>query len=293
MNLELSLLETFGAAAEELHFARAAERVHLDPSGVSRHVRQLEARLGTELFSRSTRNVELTDAGSVLLPLARTTIESATRFEAAARTFARVQRRELRVGLIAHAAGQRVLAALARVADQLQLDLVTEEVGFADTSAGVRDGSWDLGIVFEPIEPAGLQIHPLYELPRLAIVSADHRLAGRSAVHLADIVDEAWVEPATDDAVFHDYWMALAERTTTAAPRGPVVHTAEAGLMAVLGGRAVSIGATARSGFHVDGLVTVPIVDLSPCQVSVVVSADAPRLVEAAVRALADEIART
>ncbi len=68
MNHPVELLETFVAAAEELHFATAAERLHLDPSSVSRRVRQLEALIGLTLFDRSTRSVALTDAGPLCFP---------------------------------------------------------------------------------------------------------------------------------------------------------------------------------------------------------------------------------
>ena len=61
MNHSVELLETLVAAAEELHFATAAERLHLDPSSVSRRVRQLESLTGIALFDRSTRSVALTD----------------------------------------------------------------------------------------------------------------------------------------------------------------------------------------------------------------------------------------
>lgn len=69
--LRLDGLEAFVAVAEELHFTRAARRLHLSQSGLSRRVAVLEARLGTLLLARTTRNVELTPAGLALLPHAQ------------------------------------------------------------------------------------------------------------------------------------------------------------------------------------------------------------------------------
>ena len=65
--MDLSQLEVFGVVAEELHFGRAAERLHLAQPHLSRTIRALEADLGTPLFDRTTRRVELTPAGQALL----------------------------------------------------------------------------------------------------------------------------------------------------------------------------------------------------------------------------------
>ena len=59
------------AIAEELHFTRAARMLHLDQSAVSRHIQKLESKLGTKLFARGGRGIELTDAGIVFIPYAR------------------------------------------------------------------------------------------------------------------------------------------------------------------------------------------------------------------------------
>lgn len=75
--LRLDLLEAFLGLAEELHFTRAAERLYLSQSGLSRRIGALECLLGCCLFDRSTRTVELTAAGRALLPHARAMLAAA------------------------------------------------------------------------------------------------------------------------------------------------------------------------------------------------------------------------
>ena len=74
--MELHQLEAFLAVAEELHFGRAADRLHVAQPPLSRTIKQLERDLGAHLFERTTRNVRLTGAGEALLEPARQALES-------------------------------------------------------------------------------------------------------------------------------------------------------------------------------------------------------------------------
>src|SRR5689334_21285809 len=75
VDLELHHLRTFAAVAEELHFRRAAERLHLSQPAVSEHIRRLEEILGVSLLRRSNRRVELTTAGALFRDRARELLE--------------------------------------------------------------------------------------------------------------------------------------------------------------------------------------------------------------------------
>lgn len=287
MNHPVELLETFVAAAEELHFATAAERLHLDPSSVSRRVRQLEALTGLTLFDRSTRSVALTDAGAALLPVAASALERLDEVNQTIRSLRRSQRVTVSVGLLAHSADPRLLERLTAAATDLAVELETTEFGFDDPSAGVRDATSDVGIIFEPIDPDGLVIQRLFEVQRIAILPTRHRLADREEVSITDLLDEPWIKPSSTDRTFVDHWLAVDHRGGREPLIGAVAHTSEAGLLAVMSGKGISAGATARTGFRSDGLATVPITDLPPAAIAVVTRSDADKT---PARAIADRL---
>ena len=287
MNHPVELLETFVAAAQELHFALAAERLHLDPSSVSRRVRQLESLTGVTLFDRSTRSVVLTDAGAALLPVAASALEQLDEVERTIRSLRHAQGVTVSVGLLAHAADSRLLERLTDAATDLALELETTEFGFDDPSAGVRDATSDIGIIFEPIDSDGLVVQRLFEVQRIAILPTRHRFAERREISITDLLDEPWIKPSSTDRTFVDHWLAIEHRGGREPLIGAVAHTSEAGLLAVMSGKGISAGATARTNFHSDGLVTVPIIDLPPAGIAVVTRADAD---ETPARAIADHL---
>src|SRR3954462_7899448 len=102
MQLELRHLRYFVAVAEELNFSRAAERLHVAQPALSAQIRQLETQLGCELFARTTRKVELTPTGRLLLEDARRIVADADAAVAKVTAAARGQRGALQISFIAH-----------------------------------------------------------------------------------------------------------------------------------------------------------------------------------------------
>ena len=103
--MDLHQLRCSLAAADELHFGRAAQRLHMLPSALGRHIRLLEEDLGTQLFARTTRAVSLTEDGSTLVGEARALID---RVEAIERRYREKRRAEENPALQDRRDGQRV-----------------------------------------------------------------------------------------------------------------------------------------------------------------------------------------
>lgn len=185
--LETRQLRYFVAVAEELNFGRAAERLRMAQPPLSRAIRELERQLGVSLLERTTRRVELTPSGEVLLRDARTALDAVT---AAARRaqHAGEETPQLRVALKADVDGgllPRILEAYAALDTGQPATLVLGRYG--EQAAALRDGRADVGLLLDPVDARGLDSEPLQSEPFLLAVAVTDPLAANSEVCLADL----------------------------------------------------------------------------------------------------------
>jgi len=192
--MELRHLRYFVAVAEELHFGRAARRLHIAQPPLSQQIRRLEAELGTELLRRSRRRVELTEPGRLLLEHARPLIADADGLEGLVRRAAGGEVGRLAVGFVGSAT-YRALPALVRAfRDRVpDVDLVLTELTSTPQVAALRARQIDVGIVRPPVVEDGLLLEPLVEESLVAAVSDAHPLAGRRRIAVAALADEPFV----------------------------------------------------------------------------------------------------
>src|SRR5215208_2419899 len=188
--MELRHLRYFVAVAEELHFGRAAERLHIAQPPLSRQIRDLERELGTPLFERVPRGVELTPVGRAFLPEARLTLAQAQRA-------ARGEIGRLRVGFVEAATYSGILPdVLGFFRMHLpNIGLSLFEMDAAQQAEALRDGRIDVGILHSPPPDAErwLRTEPVYADPLIAAVPHAHRLAGRARLALRDLAAESFV----------------------------------------------------------------------------------------------------
>jgi DNA-binding transcriptional LysR family regulator len=186
---ELREFRYFVAAAEELHFTRASQRLHIAQQALSASIRQLEVRLGTILFERTTRRVRLTSAGEALLPAARETLAAAEQAVVAARDGAAgiVGRLNVGVSQPAHRFGGRVVLAMRsqapRVAVDVRIDFVQPLV------EALAAGELDAAFLFCPEQRANLCYQRVTDQQAVAAMRTDHVLAERSVLHMEDLCE--------------------------------------------------------------------------------------------------------
>src|ERR687895_257084 len=112
MSLDPRLLRSFVVLAEELHFSRAAERLHMTQPALSQQIRRLELQLGVEVFERTRSSVSLSDGGQAILGAARSAVDAVGSVEETAAAVGRGERGELRLGFSPglHYVAQAILA---------------------------------------------------------------------------------------------------------------------------------------------------------------------------------------
>jgi len=197
--VEIGHLRAFVAVAEEASFTRAADRLHMVQSSVSASVLALERELGTKLLERGNRRSELTDAGRALLPEARRVLEAVELAEDAVRQVGAGLRGSVGLGVMQAQAmhGISVPRLLSEFRDDHpEVELSVRHVGGSSEMAEqVREGALDLAVLALPeAQLGGLDFAPLAVEDMQLACRADHPLAKRRKLDLADIAEETFVE---------------------------------------------------------------------------------------------------
>ncbi|MFD5751579.1 LysR substrate-binding domain-containing protein [Streptomyces sp. NPDC127033] len=193
--MELRHLRYFEAVAETRHFGKAAEALHMAQPPLSQAIRRLEAELGVELFTRTTRQVALTGAGEVF----RTDVERILRAvdEAVVRVarFAQGVEGVLRVGLTG-SASYRQLPALARLVKRelphAMMEVHTEMLTPAQ-ELGLIERRLDIGVLRPPIRQEGIAHRLIAEEPLVVAAPEEHWLAGAETVHIEQLRHEDFI----------------------------------------------------------------------------------------------------
>jgi len=193
--MELRHLRYFVTVAEELHFGRAAQRLHLSQPPLSMQIKALEQELGTQLLLRTQRRVELTVAGVVFLDEARDILSRVEQARSAALRAARGEVGELTVGFVTIADYNLLPQALLEFRAQSPgIRLVLRE---ATTDVQLRDLAaerMDVGFLLSPVKDERLDVLPLLREPLMAALPERHALArGRRSMSLHRLADSPFI----------------------------------------------------------------------------------------------------
>lgn len=192
--MELRHLRYFIAVAEELHFGRAAERLHMAQPPLSQQIKKLEEEIGVQLLARTKRKVELTPAGRLFLDEARLTLQQAKRAQRIAQEAEQGVRGRLRVGFVTSAC-YSILPVLVRRfrKDNPLIDLELMEMTPSRQIEAMDEGTIDVGILRPPIESCSLSVKTLMEEPLVVALPIDHRKADQKAISLQTLSEDAFV----------------------------------------------------------------------------------------------------
>lgn len=258
-SVELRTLRYFVAVAEELHFGRAAVRLHMSQPPLSRAIKQLESETGAPLFTRSPAGVTLTPVGAVLLDEARALLDQAERLRV--RVSAAAGASSLTIGILGDGTdpgNTRLAAAFRRT--HPGVDIHIRDTDLTDPTCGLRAGLVDVALTRAPFDDTALTVRELRTDPVGAVLRADDPLARRDHLQLADLADRRWFQfPQGTDPIWQSYWNGGTPR------EGPVVRVVQECLQAVLWNSTIGL---APLGHDLpEPLTTVPLTDMPPSRV--------------------------
>ncbi|MEV4568979.1 LysR family transcriptional regulator [Nonomuraea sp. NPDC049419] len=238
--MELRDIEIFLTLAEELHFGRTAQRLHVTQARVSQAIKKQERRIGAALFDRDNRNVALTPIGRQLFedlqPMYRGLREGIERAVRAAQGTTGV----LRLGMVGHNPQDLRPLFDAFKARHPGCDLQIRSVDFGDPFGTLRSGDIDVALIWLPVDEPDLTVGPIvYTEPVVLALSPTHPLAGRDTVSYEDLADLTVLGGARPD-----YWRQALVPTHTPSgrpiPVGPHVSHFMGMIPVIAGGEAVS-----------------------------------------------------
>jgi DNA-binding transcriptional LysR family regulator len=291
MDVHLRYLRYFAAVAEDLHFSRAAARLHVSQPALSKQIRQLERELGFPLFRRDRRSVELTAAGEALQSTVRDLLETWEHGLGEATARATQERKLLRVGFQTSVGGGLYQDVAARFATMLpDWRLVLRLHRWSDPTSGLADGTADVAFVWLPIGAAdAIETIPLRAERRFVALPAAHRFARRETLHMTDLLDEPFVALPADAGPLRDFWLAVDSRGGRPPVIGAEAANPDETFEAVASGHGVALLAEGNTTVYArPTLIFRPVLDLEPCRLAVAWRRDDSR---AAVRAFAQAAA--
>lgn len=264
--IELRHLHYFIAVAEELHFSRAAERLHISQPPLSQQIRALEEQLGVKLFERTKRQVQLTEAGEVFLERSYLLLEQ---LEQAIEVTQRIGRGE--VGRLAIAfvdsATYTVLPDILSVFREQfpAVELRLHEMTTAQQIQALHLKQVDIGIVRSAIREPGLSVECLLQESLVLALPQTHPLCAHNKVSLSTLASESFILfPAKLGPVFYEQIIDMCQQ----AGFRPKVAQEAVQMQTIIGLVAAGLGIafvpTSMQNFYRSGVVYRPLQEQTP-----------------------------
>jgi DNA-binding transcriptional LysR family regulator len=268
-NITLRQLRAFLTVAEHRSFSRAAEQLLVSNPWLSETIKDLERQLKFPLFVRTTRSVDLTDAGVVFSSLAAQVLDD---LDSAIKAAQRTADRDGSVLTLGYTigAGLEVIPWLLRAfaSEYPQRPLRSVEYDFTDPTAGLRDSSVHAAIIRPPTGLAGLTSLELLTEDRVACLPEGHPLAAQETVSVADLLKEPIIAAPKAPGPWRDYWL-LSDYRTKPAPVVDEASTRDGELHLVARGVGISVTSAGAQRFYSrPGVAFRRIRDIPPCVVA-------------------------
>ncbi|WP_033465082.1 LysR family transcriptional regulator [Bordetella bronchiseptica] len=242
--MELRHLRYFVALAEELHFTRAAERLHIEQPPLSRAIKELEDELGVLLFDRNRRGTELTAAGATFLQDVRRLFTILEQARENAKAVEAGLRGSIRIAVSDGAIDPRISTFLARCrAEEPEIEIRLCELPLAEQLRGLRSGDFTIGFAHTGDVGEGIVAEPIWQDPLVIAVPARHELLAHTEVPLHELGSHPLV--LCDPHVCEGYCRELARLLRPLEHEPNVVeHVSSLDMMLTLVGAGFGVGFT-------------------------------------------------
>ena len=192
--MELRHLQYFVAVAEELHFGRAAQRLNMAQPPLSQQIRHLEEELGVQLFQRTRRHVELTDAGQAFLQEARLTLAQAEHAVKIARQAGRGEIGKLTIGFVGSATYEALPSIIRNFQERYpDVELILRELTTTQQVHALHDKRIHIGILRPPINDDTLVLETLIKEPIVLALPENHPLSRQSSLTVEALAHEHFI----------------------------------------------------------------------------------------------------
>ncbi len=193
--MDIRHLEYFSEVAEHLSFTKASQTLHVTQPSISKAVKNLEDELGVPLFYRSSKQLELTDAGKAVLINARKVLEAFNSLTGELTDIMELKRGEVRIGIPPIIGAAFFSKLISHYKERFPLVKITlTEVGTKKIKQGVDEGSLDIGLICTfPTQNSNFEIIKVLKDPLMLVLHKDHPLNAQKDVRFSDLINEPFV----------------------------------------------------------------------------------------------------
>ncbi len=256
----------FIAVAEELHFSRAAERLHIAQPPLSQQIRDLEEELGVKLFERTKRRVELTTAGRAFLEEARQALQHVDKAAKAAQRASRGDIGRLIVGFNSSAT-YGVLPRILKVFREHcpDVELVLHELTTSQQLEYLHHSKIDLGLLYLPVDDDDLCFLSVLKEPLLIAIPDTHSLVTQPQISIHSLKGESFILPTHDlGAGLYSKIVSFFQQTGFTPKVGQEAILLQTVISLVAGGVGVALVPASLQNLQTRGVTYKPLQELTP-----------------------------
>ncbi len=193
--MDIRHLEYFAVVAEQLSFTKASQKLHVTQPSLSKAIKNLEGELGVPLFYRSSRQLQLTDAGTAVLTNAKKVLDAFQDLTLELTDLMDLKSGEIMIGIPPIVGAAFFSNLISHFKDRHpNIKIMLTEVGTKKIKQGIQDGTIDIGLICTLPDPSGsFEIIPVLKDPLQLIVHKDHKLAARNTADFTDLREEPFI----------------------------------------------------------------------------------------------------